>query len=944
VPDYGLKEALEQALKGGKGARVARPAEKELAQQEADAVARKAAKEAASMGPRTVPPSPGPTTRVNPAEPLAEPFPAETSGLPAPERHVKGQPKPPEPAPVKPVPQEPVRPVAAEVPPESVQPPDIPVAATRISQANLGDYALDEAHMPNFDTITTTDDIKATIAEVAQQNASRINIARRGIITNEQLAGLAADLDLNTDVVQQVLQRESGGVLNPETILAARQVLNSSADRLKTLADKVAVGQATDIEKLQFTRQLQFHSEYQTQFMGARAETGRALNAFRLPVGSDATQIARINELIAGGGADIERMARAIKMADSVSGITQIAKQALGVRAAGASMNLINRIFVNGILSGPTTHLVNMTGNVLFQSMNTFELGFAARLGRFLPGEEHVMVGEALSNFYGQVQATQDAFRLASRAMRTGQTIDGILKFGVAGPSETLTRLPELDRPYLGATVHGIDVGIGLPTRALAAEDELFKTLSYRGYVQRQALLHVQEQLQSGALKIEDAAASARQFMENPPAEVEQAAEDWAREMTFQSPLGNVGQKLQSFLRSSPPLTLIAPFVQTPVNIFKQGVYRSPMALFTARFWRDVKAGGAARDLALTKFGVGSATSAMIAYWTMNGDLTGGGPQNPSARMLWMADGKRPYSIKVTNPVTGQTTWNSYARLEPFASVVGATADTVEIMSYLNSDVDGMPDQEAAYHAAGAIVAGVMNNTGNKTFLKGIADFTDLMNDPTRNIKPYLNQMTVSMEPYSALQRTIRNTEDPYLREAWTVLDKLADNTPGYSRSLPLRLDLFGEPREKNSGSILGTMSPIPESPASRDEVVAELQDVMKSTNIVPVTMPGKSVAAGLGLPAMRLTAAEYAELVTLSRATPIFDGGTKTFHDKLFDVMSSGVYQGAGPVARAELLKMVQRQADEAGRALLEQQNPDYALRISEWRLRKRQLLTGEQ
>lgn len=934
MPDFGLEAAIRAAVKkGAKGAQVLRPAEKEII----DAAAKKAEADAAAKA--AVPPAETPG-----AAPAAAP---EVASAAKPAAAPKGKPKPAVAAegeaPIKPVEQPRPNPTAAELPPERV--PDsaeapltpqettqVHVDAFRMSRAQLGDFVLDEKYQPNFDTITTTDDIKATIADVAQRNAGKIDEARRGTITNEQLKGLAGELNVSQDVVRQVMERESGGVLNPETILAARQVLNSSAERLKSFADKIAAGQATDLEKLQFARQIQFHNEYQAQFMGARAETGRALNAFKIPVGSDATQVARIQEIISAAGGDVERLARAIRMADSVSGVTEIARGGLFRRSAQAAMGLINRNFVNGILSSPATHLVNTMGNSLFQAMNAAELATAARLGKFLPGPEHVMVGEAAATLHGTLNAVSDAFRLFGRALRTGETLDNVLKFEASGPRGTLQTLPELDKPFIGRIVQGLDVFIGLPTRALGAEDEFFKMLAYRADLERQALLHVQEQVGSGALKLEDAAQVARDFIENAPEEAQKAAEDWASEATFQNPLGPMAATLQSALRKAPPLTLIAPFIRTPVNIFKESAARSPMALFTARFWKDVRGGGRARDLALTRFAMGTATAALVAKWVADGTVTGGGPQQPEARMLWMADGKRPYSVRVQNPTTGEYTWHSYARMEPFASVIGSTADTCEILSYVSEDVETMTDEETqAYQASAAIVAGIMNNTGNKTFLKGISDFAEFVNNPGQMVKSYSNQMLAAQVPYSSLLRFVRNTQDPYLREAWTLLDKIKDNTPGYSQDLPLRLDLYGEPREKSHSTLLGAMSPIPESGERYDDVTRELLDVMKETRIVPVTMPGKRVEG------MRLNAAEYANLVELSRADPVF--GSTNFHDKLDDVMMSTVYQGATPMMRAEILKKVQSSADAIGVSRLEQQNPDFAERIAEWRMQKERL-----
>jgi hypothetical protein len=921
LPDLGLTKAIGRAVrKGTKGSKVLRPAEEGLI-----------AKEAAANAP---------TPKV--PEPELAPIAAAEEAIPPPQDPAAPR-VAPEAAPA--VAADPA--VAPAVVDEPAVTPMTPAQQTQVSvdafgidRARLGDFDLDESYQPNFDQWKTTDDIKATIARQSHENAGQIDEARRGIITNEQLTAFAGDLDLGRDVVRAVLERESGGVLSAEVILESRKVLLASATLLKNLGTKVARHQASNIEKVQFARQLQLHNEFHIQFMGARAETGRALNAFRIPVGGDEFQLARMSELLMSAG-NLEKTAIAISRTDSVTGVTKVAKPGLFARSYRAGQGFINHVFVNGILSGPTTHLVNIIGNVLFQAMNTAEIALAARLGRFLGPGEHVQAGEALATLHGSLSAYKDAFRLAGKALKEGKSLDDMVKYEANPVGRDITsQLPGLDKPYLGATIRGIETALGLPTRALGAEDDFFKTIAYRGYVERQTLLHVQQQIANGTASLENAAQVARQFMENPGTEIQAAAEDWARQMTFQTPLGQIGMKAQLFLRSVPALTLIAPFIRTPVNIFKEGIARSPLALFSARFWTSVRKGGVERDLALTRFALGSATATYVAYQTTEGNVTGAGPQNPSAKLLWEANGRRPYSIRVTNPITGEQTWHSYARMEPIASVIGATADTVEILSYLGDDPEvALNDDQEAYKAAGAIIAAIMNNTGNKTFMKGVSDFVELTNDPTRNIRSWSNQMGASLVPYSALARSIRNIEDPYLREAWTLIDKVADNTPGYSKDLPLRLGLFGEPREKNSGSILGAMSPLPESKQGNDEVIDQLTQVMEETRLVPATMPSKNIDG------MRLTAQEYGDYVRIARSEPIF-GKTRTYYDELQRTINLPAYRRATSQGKYDMLKAVQNMADQMARVRggpLEQQNPDYAERINEWRLEQNRLRFGQ-
>ena len=180
------------------------------------------------------------------------------------------------------------------------------------------------------------------------------------------------------------------------------------------------------------------------------------------------------------------------------------------------------------------------------------------------------------------------------------------------------------------------------------------------------------------------------------------------------------------------------------------------------------------------------------------------------------------------------------------------------------------------------------------------------------------------------------------MREAWTINDKLAvaSGIPGWSEDAPPRRDIFGNPRKYASGWILGTMSPMPDSKESKDPVLLELVAVMQATRQVPVAMPGKSIDG------MRLNAKEYDDLVRLSRTSPIFDGGESTFREKIEDMMDSDVYLEATPFGRAELLKNLQFTADRivtSQGGLLEQENPDFAERISIYRAKRARLRFGE-
>lgn len=929
MPNFGLTNIL---LKVGREVKVIRPA--------AEKPPIPAVPSQPAGGPALVQAGP-PATQVASPAPAAVPNPP--AAAPA---AIQGAPLPETPAGaiVQPAPTGAAMGAPAPAPRRFVETAGIPEAevaprARAISSANLGEFDLEAVHQTNFDTISTTDDIKAVIAEAADRNAAAIDVARRGTITNDQLKGLAADLNVQEDIVRAVMERESGGVLRPEVILGARQVLNSSADRLLGLAKKIQSGQATDIERLQFRRQVQFHDEYQQQFMGARAETGRALNAFGIPVGieNEPMRLQALKQAVdTMHGADTDALAAMISNVDNIQGINRLTREYSRSRVAGT----LQELFINSILSGPKTHIINFQGNALFSLMNVFETAVAARLGRMLPGADHIEVGEATALIYGQITGFQDAMRVAAKAFREGRALDDAMRFEGHTPraiSSANYFREGRPHPALGAAVDLIGTAIRVPTeRVMAPMDEFAKMMAYRAELHRRAYLHAMDQTMGKTLGEDEIAQMIRDFLENPPQRVITQAEEAAQNLTFQQPLGPIASRFQAALSKTPGAFFIAPFIKTPVNLFKAGLMeRSPLALFSEKVRRDIAGGGRERDMALAKLSMGTLTVGTVATLTASGFITGGGPQNPDARRVLEADGWQPYSVAVPND-DGTISYQSYARLEPLAYVIGATADAVEVGAYLDYDDEMQTDAEAANNVLAAVTAGVANNTMSKTFLQGVADFSEALSDPKRYMANFLQSAGSALVPYSSFRRQVSQMEDPIIREAWTLNEKLTTSSgiPGWSAEAPPRRDIFGEPMYRKGGSLLGVMSPFPDTRSKNDPVMNEVISVMEQTRTVPLGMPGRRVEG------MKLTVEEYDELVRYSRQEPLPDG--KTFRDHLADLVDSSAYQLATPDFKVILIKQIQNMADQTGRAMLEQNNESFADRLADHRLLKQGRLFG--
>src|SRR5690606_15297202 len=121
------------------------------------------------------------------------------------------------------------------------------------------------------------------------------------------------------------------------------------------------------------------------------------------------------------------------------------------------------------------------------------------------------------------------------------------------------------------------------------------------------------------------------------------------------------------------------------------------------------------------------------------------------------ATGWQPYSVRIGDM------WYSYARLEPFATVLGVSADMYEIGSQ-------MTDAELSDMAA-LVTASVSKNLINKTWLSGPADLIQAVSDPDRYGERYIERFLSTAIPTGVAQ--IARSQDPILRDAQDALDAI---------------------------------------------------------------------------------------------------------------------------------------------------------------------------
>ena len=639
----------------------------------------------------------------------------------------------------------------------------------------------------NFSRIDTPDDVKNVIGQMTDAFSANIDEARRGVQSHEATQQLADELGMS---VPDILSRRKGQPFNAEEALAARRLWAASAEKLLETARKASGPNAGEIDQFNFRRMLAIHHAIQAEVIGARTETARALNAWAIPAKGGTEKARAIEQLMESmGGPEASRaMAKRLAiLAEQDAGpeaIHAFARRGWGSRTADA----IKEVWVNGLLSSPKTHIVNISSNSAVAVQQIYERKVAELIGGLRGDISGVAPGEAAAMTFGLTEGLKDAFRLSWKALQTGETGRSLHKIDL--PRERAISAGKFEGTALGHAIDFLGATFRVPGRLLGAEDEFFKTIGYRMELYSQAVRQATEE----GFKDGDLAARMHEIIQNPPEHIRIAAADAALYNTFTNQPGIFGRKLLSLRNIDHPLNplpFILPFMRTPVNIARYAFERTPLAPLVSQWRADIAAGGARKDLALARMSTGTAIMLTAADFADSGVISGRGPEDPGELEAQKRLGWQPYSIKIGDR------WYSYNRADPFGMTMGFAADIAEAIRRGDIDEDDVDEWQEVV-AMG--ITAISQVTINKTYLSGIAEFTEMVANPQRYSASYINDFVGSFVPFTSLAGAIETAVDPTLSEVNTPADAVFKRIAFLSDRLPRRRDLWGRAIRSESG------------------------------------------------------------------------------------------------------------------------------------------------
>lgn len=636
----------------------------------------------------------------------------------------------------------------------------------------------------NYYTINSVEDLHLAKARVSEIYEAEIQTQRRGKVSVEQTTAEAAQIikdNLSGQDISLIMPREPGTAAGSAEILARKYLMLGSAEDTARLRDALLEKgtDASEKDKIEYLASIERSAMIQAEFLGARAEIGRAMNILK-NTAQDA-EVARLTlQVIDQYGGDPVKLAKMMKEIDTPAGILKMNREL----AKASTWDKIVEGWKAGLLSGPITHMRNIIGNS--SGLLTRPLVDAASIPfGILRGSEaeRVRAVEPLARVIGQVQAIHDASKLA------------VASFSLADAAKAEQPRQAITGP--------LAIPVQAVFRSLGAADVFFRTLYERGEAYA---LGASQAAKEGLNPSSDAFKNRMlELVQNPTKEMQEAITESGDRGTFNKPFepGGGGRAATNLVRKM-HMEFLFPFIRTPVRVLEETFRLSPFAPMIPSWRADFKAGGVRRDRAMGELVTGGAMMGGFFVASLNGIITGSGDPDPRKREIAQAAGFQAYSFKF-----GDTYYN-YQGLGPLATLIGMAADMAQVWDHMSDEErDKIPKIVAVAFA---------NAVTNQTALMGMTNLVNITSDPTRYAPKFFDSFAGSLVPALIAQPTA--IYDDYARQVNGMLEQIKSRIPGLRQTLMPKVDVFGKEIESKDRVLLA--SPITKTTESKDPVRTE--------------------------------------------------------------------------------------------------------------------------
>lgn len=626
--------------------------------------------------------------------------------------------------------------------------------------------------------------------------------------------------------------------------------------------------------------------------------------------------------------------------ADMTMAINKIADKTRGARL----FNMVREYWINSLLSGPATQVVNLLGSQLTYVLRSVEKAVGATL------EGNFELARATLQYSFNVSAITDAFKLAAQAVKKGEPItaqnsrmfDDVRNSNKAITEDSARLVGADPGSAFGTALRHIGNIVRIPSRGLLVGDEFFKALNYRTYVKtelaaqglkkgyrgKQLATYVKEGTDAyvteggrafnevnlmidarraaekanvpfekfdtfvedyikkhnpDTYQVPDGAGGFNVITKQERGGLSQRALQWAKENTHtQDSENGIARNLSQTIAQNPYLTFVVPFVRTPTNLLTFGVGRSPFGVISQVFKKTSKKHREAYRQATPQ-----------ERAEINGRLATS--VATTAGLLWLFQ-----SGAAKNFITGHGPREKTQREawemnnQQYSIKVGGKwlsynrADPMATILGIVADMTELWetrefDEDAMSNLFGMCSLSLANNVTNKSYVQGIDNLFNLLKDPPKNAQRFAGSIAGGFVP-NALNQSLNFQENRELRETRNIMDYLIRRTPAGGKLSPRRNFLGEVETMSSSGGISGVVNPI---------YTKEILDD-------PVAMEFANLGQGFGKPGFYLRDG----VKELDMRESVSDSGQDAY-DRMLELMSSTKIRGK--TLRQQLAKMFQ-------------------------------------
>lgn len=734
----------------------------------------------------------------------------------------------------------------------------------------------------NYKYLNTSDQVNGALARMSELNEQAIQEQRRGTVTwaqTEAEAGsyLASLLGEN----EPVSSRAPGTAAGAAELLARKQLVRGAALDMKAQAKAlVELGtNASPDQVMDFLNSINRSAMIQSEFLGARAEAGRALNILKdTKVTAERAEL--IQDLISRFKQDPLKLAQMLEQTDSPEGASAFAREA----TKATTWQKVVEAWKAGLLGPLAVTKKALSDGVMMVSRPLVDAIAYAPSQLSADPAQRMSAAEPLARIIGNVQGASEGLTQAWNEIKL-ESMGGVTENRAAIPGVT----GELIRT---------------PFRLLKAVTVLAKAMQERG--EANALAARQASFEGYNPATAEFAEKVAQYSANPSVESSEQIEKFGNRMVFNAPLNPPGKAFQRFINTPvegniAPLQLVFPFTKVPLNVFDEQARLSPLA-FLSKDWRtDFAQGGAERAKAAAETIVGMGLTGLGLAWAASGRISGAGDPDPNKRRIAMAAGWQPYSLKLGN------TWYSMKNIHPVGTLLGLSADIHEMSQFMTEG-----ESDRAIRTLGQAFA---HSVTEQTMLQGMTMVVEALNAPERGVQHLVQSYAASAVPATVAQTA--STMDPYMREVNSIRDAIQNRIPGLREDLEPKRDPYGEPIPNPER--LGVTLPITKAEESTDKVRTEAARLGIGVAKAPqaINLPTRGLLHGQETkvqmtPEQRDTFASTAGRMAYSILSPLVHSPD---WDQTPDVLKAKIYsvafEKANKIGNAAALSQAQRQQE---------------------------------